>query len=559
MLFNLSIENVALIEKADISFGEGFHVLTGETGAGKSILIGSVNMLLGERVGRNMIRNGESYAYVEGLFYITKQTKDYLAQFDVFAEEDGSLIISRKLTADGKNLCKAGGKTVSVSTLREIGRCLINVHGQHDNQALLDRASHIHFLDALADAKAQESFAAYQTIYAELKDAKSMFDSLCIDEAEKNRKADLMLFEIDEIREAAIYPGEEEELKAQRNLAKNKESFIESCANALDLMYENGEGVCIYNFLSDVQRFVEHASQHDTTLEKAASQIAEIRYSIEDITAAIRERLGNVEEQTFPLDEIEARLDLIYRLKRKYGSSEEEIIAYCEHAEQELADIESLDTKRAELEQRLSVLHEKARTLAVKNHEIRVKMAKIIEEKINAELADLNMEGAIFSIQIEECQLNKNGADKIEFLLSANKGEPLKPLSEIVSGGELSRIMLALKRILSAGDIAGTLIFDEIDTGISGRAAGKVGVKLKKISKQKQVLCVTHLPQIASLSDHHFKISKQQNGDKTVTMIDALNYDEKKAEIALMIGGDVVSDTTLLQAEDMMKQNSLLS
>jgi len=553
MLYNLSIENIALIEKADVNFGEGFNVLTGETGAGKSILIGSLNMLLGERIGRDMIRNGEKYAYVEGLFYIDDRAANALADFDVAPEEDGSLIVSRKLSTDGKNICKAGGKTVPVSVLREIGRVLVNIHGQHDNQALLDHTTHIAFLDAFAKED-KEIFFQYSELYSALKKKEQILAEISTNETEKNRKADILRFEINEIQCAALYPGEEEELKQQRTLARNKESFIENCARSLDLLYENSEGGCAYNLLNECRTYVESAAEADTELEESAEKLAEICYSIEDITSVLRDRLEHVSDQSFPLEEIEERLDIIYRLKRKYGNSEEEILDYCEKAISELDVLDTSDEHKAELENEINKLRAETTHLAEKIHKLREKKALEVEKYIMAELAELQMEGALFSVSFEECDLCKNGLDKVEFLFSANKGEPLKSLSKIVSGGELSRIMLAMKRVLAEGDVAGTLIFDEIDTGISGRAAGKVGSKLYEISDKKQVLCVTHLPQIAALSDFHFKISKNEEKDKTVTQISLLCEDEKQAEIALMIGGDVVTDITLAQAADMIKK-----
>lgn len=553
MLFNLSIENVALIEKADVNFGDGFNVLTGETGAGKSILIGSLNMLLGERVGKDVIRSGEPYAFVEGLFYITEPTAKFLEKYDIVPEDDGSLIISRKLSTDGKNICKAGGKTVSVSVLRDIGRALMNIHGQHDNQALLDSATHISFLDAFTKNE-DAIFLEYAEAYSALQEHERALLDISTDETEKNRRADILRFEMEEIRSAALYPGEEEELKRQKTLAVNKETFVKSCAHALDLLYENEEGNCVYNLLADVQNHLENVAETDGELTEAVEKVADIRYSLEDITDVVRDRLEQMNEQTVPLDEIEERLDVIYRLKRKYGNSDETILQYCENAAKELESIESSDARKNEIAQKIQKLKAKALELAAAMHEIRTKAAKEAEKCINAELSDLQMEGAVFSVQFEKCDLCKNGLDKVEFLLSANKGEPLKPLSKIVSGGELSRIMLALKHVLSAGDIAETLIFDEIDSGISGRAAGRVGMKLYEIAKTKQVLCVTHLPQIAALSDCHFKISKQEENGKTKTHIRLLNSEEKQAEIALMIGGDVVTATTMAQAAELIEQ-----
>ncbi len=554
MLFNLSIENVALIEKADMNFHEGFHVLTGETGAGKSILIGSFNMLLGERIGRDIIRNGQDYAYVEGLFYLSEQAKNTLKQFDIEVDEDGSFIVSRKLLKDGKNICKAGGKTVPVSTLREIGRFLVNIHGQHDNQALLDPTCHIDFLDAFVAETSGSSIARYRDTFQKLKETEKRLQEIGMDEAERIRKTDVLEFEIAEIKTANIAPGEEEELKKQRELAKNKETFLKNCSGALDVLYENPENICVYNLLSDAKQFLETAAELDNSLEEASGKLSEIRFLLEDVTVAVREKLETASDFFAPLEEIEERLDTIYRLKRKYGDSEEEILSYLEGAEEAFLALQIADERKEELEKQKCYLFDEATRLANENHDARVKVAKEIEKKISAELSELNMDGAVFSVQIESCELNKNGTDHVEFLFSANKGEPLKPLSKIVSGGELSRIMLALKKVLTSGDIAETLIFDEIDTGISGRAAGKVGVKLCEISKQKQVLSVTHLPQIAALSDHHYKISKSEKNEKTVTKIEVLNFEKKKQEIALLIGGDSVTDITLAQAESMMKR-----
>lgn len=555
MLFNLCIKNAALIEKADIGFKEGFHVLTGETGAGKSILIGSLNMLLGERVGRDFIRSGEDYAYVEGLFYLSEPAKNALKQFDIEPEEDGSIIVSRKLSKDGKNLCKVGGKTVPVSMLREIGRFLVNIHGQHDNQALLDPTCHIEFLDAFLTEKSETTLSLYKDTFLNLKETEKELSAISNDESERARRADILDFEITEIRDANIVPGEEEELKKQRELAKNKETFLKNCSGALDVLYENQENICVYNLLSDAENFIETAAKLDDSLEQASEKLSEIRFLLEDVTSAVREKLETASDFFVPLEEIEARLDVIYRLKRKYGDSEEGILSYLQRAEEEFLALQTADERKEELEKRRQNLLDEANRLAKENHDARVKAAKEVEQNIIEELKELSMENANFSVEILESPLNQNGMDRVEFLLSANKGEPLKPLSKIVSGGELSRIMLALKKVLASGDVAETLIFDEIDTGISGKAAGKVGTKLCEIAKQKQVLCVTHLPQIAALSDQHYKISKSEVDDKTVTKIAALDFEMKKQEIALLIGGENVTDITLAQAESMMKKS----
>ncbi len=551
MLFNLRIENVALIEQADVNFDDGFNVLTGETGAGKSILIGSLNMLLGERIGREIIRNGEDYAYVEGLFYLADEVVLGLKNFDISSEDDNSLIVSRKLTCDGKNICKVNGKTVSVSTLRDIGRMLINIHGQHDNQALLDSLCHINFLDAYIPEK--EIFVKYRDAYEKLKSEEKKLLELDIDENEKLRKIDILTFEIDEIEKANITVGEEDELKEKKALVKNRDNLIKKCSYALDSLYENNDGVCAYNLFSTAVNAIETLCDTSEDFSEIYEKMNDILYGIEDVTSSVRKKLDEVSYADISADEIEERLDVIYRLKRKYGDSEEAILKYLENAHNELEKITSADLDKEKIKETVDRLRKLTTEISAKISKLRKEYAKEIEQKVNKELSELNMENAIFSVSIEETEINKNGNDRVEFLLTANKGEPEKPLSKIVSGGELSRIMLALKNILSAGDVASTLIFDEIDSGISGRAAGKVGQKLVDISKKKQVLCVTHLPQIASLSDHHYKISKVQNENKTNTQIKKLAKSEKIEEIALMIGGENVTKTTLAQAQEMVR------
>ncbi len=551
MLFNLSIENVALIKKADIDFSDGFSVLTGETGAGKSILIGSLNMLLGERTGKETIRYGENFAYVEGLFYIDDTTKKELLELDIGTEEDNSLIISRKLMSDGKNICKIGGKTVSVAVLRDVGKNLINIHGQHDNQALLDSKCHIDFLDAFCKKENQKLFDEFENFCAELVSKKKELHTFDMDEAEKMRKMDLLQFEIDEISSANIVPGEEEELKSKKNFIKNKEHFTKHCAGALSVLYENDDETA-YNLVSQASRMIDKIS--DESLSELSEKINDILYRIEEVASDIRHKLDAVNFDDISLDEIEERLDIIYRLKRKYGESEEAILKYCEKAQKELDDITFSDAKCAELEKEIETLENKTMSLAKDIQNARFDNAKIVKEQINSQLSDLNMNGATFDVLFEECELNKNGIDRVEFLISTNKGEPQKPLNKIISGGELSRIMLALKNVLTDGDSADTLIFDEIDTGISGVTAGKVGVKLTEIADKKQVICVTHLPQIASLSDNHFKIEKITENEKTNTYIKCLNEEEKTAEIAYMISGDSASETSLAQAKEMINK-----
>ncbi len=551
MLFNLSIENIALIKKADINFNDGFTVLTGETGAGKSILIGSLNMLLGERVGKDLIRHGENYAYVEGLFYLDERAKKQLLEIGVEPDEDGSLIISRRLLHDGKNICKAGGKTVSVATLKNIGRNLINIHGQHDNQALLDEKTHISFLDEFCKKESQNIFLEYEMTYNELIESKNELKKYDIDENEKIRKQDILQFEIDEIKSANITLGEEENLKSLKNLVNDKELFTKNCAGALELLYE-GEEVSAYSLISRAHSFFEKIS--DKGLDDLLEKVNELLYSIEDIASDIRKQLDKINFEEISLNDIEERLDLLYRLKRKYGQSEEEILQYLDNAQNELESITLSDSKKEELKKNIESLVKKAEKLAEKISDERKKNALIIESQINSQLSELNMDGAQFGVEFTKCDLSKKGIDEVEFLISTNRGEPKKALARIISGGELSRIMLALKTVFVEGDITNTLVFDEIDTGISGVTAAKVGTKLSDISKSKQVICVTHLPQIAALSDNHLKIEKQSDENETNTYIKVLDKDGKISEIAYMISGDETSKTSLLQAEEMVNK-----
>jgi len=553
MLFNLSIENVALIKKADINLNDGFSVLTGETGAGKSILIGSLNMLLGERAGKDIIRHGENYAYVEGLFYLGENARIQIKEFDIDCEEDGSLIISRRLLADGKNICKAGGRTVSVSTLRDIGRNLVNIHGQHDNQALLDSKCHILFLDAFCKKQNDNIFTEYENIYGELLKAKREYKSFDFDENEKLRKIDILQFEIEEIENAGITPGEEEELKSKKNIVKNKEDYMRKCANILSLLYE-GEEVSAHNLIFQASRLIDKVS--DENLSPLSEKVNELLYGVEEVAQELRVQLDKISFDESSIDEIEERLDIIYRLKRKYGQNEEEILKYLKNAKEELENITLFDERKAELEKNIEFLTKSADEKAKEISIIRKKNALIVEQEINSQLKDLNMSGAHFSVCFSECELSKTGADKVEFLISTNIGEAEKPLTKIISGGELSRIMLTMKNVLSEGDVCETLIFDEIDTGISGITAGRVGVKLSQISNKKQVICVTHLPQIAALSDNHFKIEKSSNEKETNTYIKNLSQNEKISEIAYMISGDVTSETSLMQAKEMIENKN---
>ncbi len=553
MLECMTIDNIALINHADIEFSDGFNVLTGETGAGKSILIGSMNMLLGERVSKEFIRFGEKKAMVQGLFRISdERVLEFLKDNDIEAEDDGSLIVSRELSADGKNVCRAGGKMVPVSKLRELGRMLMNIHGQHDNQALLDKTSHLEFLDRFIGDKAGKILDEYKEKYKQLVALLKEADELDIDEAEKLRRIDILKYEIKELSDAGLSDGEEDELKKQRAIANNAKKLMQAAGQTLDILYENADGQCAYNFLANASSLAQEAAEIDSELAEVSESIESALVTVEDTVRRLQVYLNNFEQEGISIDEIEERLDLIYRLKRKYGGSVESAIDHLEKSEEELKNIEFLDERKIQIENEITLCKSEAEKLAEKLSELRKSSAKILAEQICENLEFLNMPHSEFIAEIKPKDLSADGIDSVEFLFSANKGEPAKPLEKIVSGGELSRIMLAIKSILAESDVVGTLIFDEVDSGVSGRAAQKLGEKLKELSNLRQVFCVTHLAQVASKAESHFLIEKYEQNEKTLTNVALLDKKGRIDELARIIGGETITDTTLKQAEEML-------
>lgn len=552
MLECMFIDNIALIDHAEISFSKGFQVFTGETGAGKSVLVGSINMLLGERVSREMIRYGEKKARVQGLFHIDEpRTVKFLEENGWEPDEDGNVIVSRELSAEGKNICRVGESLVSVQKLRELGRWLVNVHGQHDNQALLDRSAHIDFLDSFSE-EMQPVLEAYREKYRKLRQAEQELDSLQMDEAEKLRKLDILNFEIRELAEADLKPGEEEELKRRCKIANNAQKLLSQTGKAIDLLYENEEGNCAYNFLASASQLIAEAAELDEEYSEAAEIVETALASVQEAASMLQNSIDRAELSEDSPEQMEERLDVIYRLKRKYGGSVETALVHLEEAREECERMEWMDENREKLEQTVQILREEASQLAGRLSTLRHAAAEKLSRQIGENLAFLNMPNAVFSAQITACNMNEKGMDSVEFLLSANRGEPPKPLAKIVSGGELARIMLAIKSILSATDAVETLIFDEVDSGVSGRAAQRLGEKLKELSGEKQVLCVTHLAQVASAADRHFLIEKKEAEGKTQTTVTALDKKGRLEELARIIGGEHITETTYKQAEEML-------
>lgn len=550
MLKTLDIENIAVIEKASVNFSGGLNVLTGETGAGKSIVVDSINAIMGERTSRELVRYGADNAYVSAYFDdICDSALNKLKEFDIELEEDNSLLITRKISANGKSLCKVNGKTVTVSMLKEICSYLVNVHGQHDSQALLNPDLQYNYIDMLLEDKSVLS--DYKETFKKLISVRRKLKSFAKDEDNKESLLELLNFQIEELEKADIKVGEREELTKKRALIQKSEDIIKSLNLAISVINGDDENIGIEQACADVSRtlfkFDETKDVYDVfndindklelAKDKAEALLLSIDFSPEEI------------------EMIDEKLDLYYKFSNKYGQTEQEMLDYLEKAKEKRNSIlfadEKLNRLNEEYENLLNITVKLADKLSVE----RKKTAKVFEENVKQELAFLDMPKMQFYVDFNKGNLSSTGYDKIEFLISANPGEPPKSLSKVASGGELSRIMLAIKNIISYNDTIGTLIFDEIDTGVSGRASQKIGLKLKSVSKNTQVICVTHSAQIASNADEHFLIQKKFNDNKTFTCVTPLDFDGRKQELARIMGGLEITDTLLQSAEELLNQN----
>jgi len=552
MLFALHIRNIALLDDVEIEFQNGLNVLTGETGAGKSILIGSINLLLGERANRELIRHEADRAEVSGLFYVTAQEKEQLEVLGFSPEEDGAFLLSRQVLRDGKNICRASGRNVTLTELKQLGRLLVNIHGQRDSQTLLDSAAHIHYLDGFLKETGRLALEAYQADYKAWKKMLADAEQVDMDEAEKLRKIDLLTYEINEIRQAALVPGEEEELKKRRDIVNHKKKLEQLVAGTVEALADSRDGGDARQALAVAADALLTATDYDEALAEQADRLQVMIEEVEDLTRQLRDYFERLAEDDMPIDEIEGRLDTIYRLKRKYGASEEAILAHLENAEAELDGLHHAEERKEQLLMQLAAAEEQAKKSAEKLSVMRKKAVAAIEKGINENLHFLNMPQADFKIELEPAELHSFGAERVTFTIKTNSGEAYRPLGKIVSGGELSRITLAIKAVLNSGDSADTLIFDEIDTGVSGAAAQKIGRKLKELSVDKQVLCVTHLAQIAAMAGAHFLIDKQTEAGRTTTQVTPLEHERRLHELARMISGESVTETTLKQAEELI-------
>ncbi len=551
MLSNLKIQNIAIIENASIDFGNNFNCMTGETGAGKSIIIDSINAILGEKTSRELIRTGESKATVSACFTdISQETKNILAQMDIACEPDNSLLISRVMTKDGKNSCKINGEPATVSMLKKIGLNLINIHGQSDNQELMNRELHYTFIDAVAENG--DIFNKYKQSFAEMQNLKAQINNINTDEAKKARQIDLLTYQIDELKKADIRIGEKDELTQRRDIINNSQKVVSALNEAYCALNGADEYPGGVSMMFDAARALTAVARYLPDCETMAETINDAAFTVEAYISEISDLIENSLFDEKELADIEERLDVIYRLSKKYGESEEEMLIFLDKAQEELHNITYSDELLAKLQSELQKQIEIVSLNALELSNSRKNASHEFEERIMHELHFLDMPQTVFSVSISSTDFSDTGADDIEFFISANKGETAKPLVKIASGGELSRIMLAIKSVLADKDGTDTLIFDEIDTGVSGRAAGKIALKLSEVSKNRQVICITHLPSIAAFSNHHMLISKAVKDEKTYTSVIPLDYDGRVAEIARIIGGNTNNPIHLESAKQLL-------
>lgn len=553
MLESLKIENIAIVESAQLELSEGLNVLTGETGAGKSIIIDSLNAVLGERTSRELVRTGASNAKVTALFSnVNESVKAKLAQLGIDDTQDGTLLLQRSISIDGKNSCRVNGNPLTATMLKSIGRELINIHGQHDSQSLLSPETHYLYIDKLACNS--EILNEYKAEFSRLNSLKKELNGLRMDEGEKSRRLDILNFQINELESADLRVGEREELSKQKRFYQNSEKVTNALRMAYEAIGGNDEEVGALSLIETAANNLETAGEYLAEISETAQGMRSISYDIEEYFEEVRSIFFSLEYDPQTLNEIEERLDMLYRLARKYGENEEEMLDFLEKTKDEADRIALSDERIIEIETEIKSAYKKALTLAEKLSESRRIAGEKFARDVKNELCFLDMPSVDFLVSQRKTELNSTGADSIEFLISANVGEVPKPIAKIASGGELSRIMLAIKNVLSDTDNIQTLIFDEIDTGVSGRAAQKIARKLRDVSKGRQVVCVTHLAQIAAQADNHIKISKSVHNDKTFTKVNNLDLQGRKIELARIISGlDDVTDLQLSTAAELLR------
>ena len=551
MLKSLNIENIAVIEKADIEFSQGLNVLTGETGAGKSILVDSISAVLGERTSKELVRNGADNAFVCALFEdINSDVKNKLIEFDIPVEEDDSLIVSRRISAQGKSSCKINSRNATVSMLKELGMLLVNIHGQHDSQALLNPDYHYKFLDMTGDNSEIQN--EYKSCFKELVALRKRLKALTADADNKDRELEILEYQINEIESADIHIGEIAALQSRKQVINNSQEIISSLSSVLNSINGDDENPGIQGFISNAQNEIKELADFDDEFKSINALLFALNDKSEDLKDIAQNKLSSIDFSPNELESIEERLDLLLSLVSKYGKSEEDVLKYFDEAKERKRLFDNSDEELEKLNNQYDELFSKTMNAAQRLSDYRKALAIKLENDVKEQLVFLDMPKIVFKVDFENSKLSSNGFDRIEFLISTNPGEPPKPLAKIASGGELSRIMLAIKNIIAKNDSIDTLIFDEIDTGVSGRASSKIGLKLKEVSSSTQVICVTHSAQIASVADTHLLISKSFDENRTFTQVKELSFDERKYELARIMGGLEITDALLQSAQELL-------
>lgn len=551
MLKTLSIENIAVIEKAEIEFSNGFNVLTGETGAGKSIVVDSINAILGERTSKELVRAGSENALVTAYFEdISKEVEQKLNEFDLPCDDDGALVLSRKISAQGKSTCRINGSVCTVSMLKEVGNLLVNIHGQHDSQTLLNADYHYKFVDMYGslDGVLDE----YKQSFKQLLSVRKQLKALTMDADERDRQIELLDYQIKELSDAEIKVGEWDELKKRKNLILNSQNLLQSLNSALSAFNGSDEYSGISTLLSTAVKEIGSVSDVDSDIKAVYDKAESLNDSVEIVKDALLDKINSIEFEPEELNRIEERLDLYYTFSNKYGETEQDMLYYLDEAVKKRTAFENSEEELEKLNVQYDEIFNKTVALAQKLTDLRKSTAEKLGNEICKQLEFLDMPKIKFTTSFEKGNLSANGWDKIEFLIATNVGETAKPLAKIASGGELSRIMLAIKSIIAQKDSIDTLIFDEIDTGVSGKASRKIGLKLKELGAFTQVICVTHSAQIASVADSHFLIEKNVENDRTYTNVTVLDYDGRKNELARIMGGINATESLLKSAEELL-------
>lgn len=547
----LYIENVAVIEKAEMEFKKGFNVLTGETGAGKSIIIASINALLGGKISKDMIRSGVDYAFVSGSFSVdSDEVLDILSKYGYNTDDENELILQRKLSISGKSTCRINGRPTTLTILKEVAGYLVNIHGQHESYNLMSSDKHINYIDNMGSLeKLKREYRKNLTV---LREYKRKLNNAKNDDSHRERQIDLLKYQINEIEEANPQIGEYEKLIEERKRIENAQDIIQSLSKVDSAFSGENEYRGCLSVIQDCGNTLDEISEYFTQAEKLSQRITNAFYELQDCVQEISSLIESVDTDPYRLEEIEERLDILYRLSKKYGSTTEEILNFCDDAKRELEQLEDYEFNIENLNKSYNESFETTKKLALQLSKKRKEISQEFMLKVKNEMVYLDMPNVTLKVNIERCPLNENGCDKLEFLISANLGEEPKPVSKIASGGELSRMMLAITNVLAQDNMVETMIFDEVDTGISGSASQKVGYKLKSLSEKRQVICITHQAQIACLADEHFLIKKYTDNNRTYTKVELMDFEQRKYELARIIGGVSITELTLKHAEEML-------